>query len=385
MKQHLFTIKQDTAASALGRRGLAGKRVVALALGALAVGVAAPAWAQKSPTAKAALGRAVTDLQANKFAEAAGELETAVRFEPRFAFGWYLLASSQRRSGNCDRAVAAYRRYAELRPSHPDPHFGMGLCLETIGDRAAALAAFKRYADTDTRVEWAEFVGQAREHIAKLEGEQPTQTATDASAEKGGGPAAPGKAHEKAAQLIASRNYPEAATDLRAGLKDAPADAAGWYKLAFALREANQPEEAAKAYRRYITLKPDDPDPYYGLGHVLLASGHPDEALTAFRAYVKLAPASSDHRWVSKARAEIARLEAARRGSGSGGTKEAGTDGATAPPPHTDTTATAPTAPPPPPATAPSAPPAAAPSPPPPTEPSATTATLTQPAPKTEP
>jgi cytochrome c-type biogenesis protein CcmH/NrfG len=327
------------------------------------------ARAQKSPTAKAALTRAVTDLGANRFAQAAAEMETAVRFEPRFAFGWYLLASSQRRAGNCDRAVAAYRRYAELRPNHPDPHFGLGLCLESIGDRGAALTSFRRYADTDTRSEWAEFVTQAREHIVALESDHAAAPGT---------PVAAAKAHEKAGQLIATHNYPEAANDLRAGIKDAPADAAAWYKLAFALRESNQPEEAAKAYRRYITLKPDDPDPYYGLGHVLLASGHPDEALVAFRAYVKLAPVNSDSRWVGKARAEIAHLESARRASmaagGKGTGKVAGEEetrpGATTPPP-----APQPTAPPPP--AAPTTPPAA--------EPSATTAHLTQPAPKTEP
>jgi tetratricopeptide (TPR) repeat protein len=323
------------------------------------------AQAQKSPTAKAALGRAITDLGANRFAEAAAEMETAVRFEPRFAFGWYVLASSQRRAGNCDRAVAAYRRYAELRPSHPDPHFGMGLCLESIGDRDGALTSFHRYADTDTRAEWAEYVAQAREHITKLEHEKPPATASTPPTP--GTPAAPSEAkpHEKAAQLLAHRNFPEAANDLRSGIKDAPADAAAWYKLAFALRESNQPEEAAKAYRRYITLKPDDPDPYYGLGHVLLASGHPDEALVAFRAYVKLAPANSESKWVSKARAEIAHLESARRASMGAGAK----DGATTPPPAAPTT---------PPPAAPTAPPPA-------TEPSATTATLTPPAPKTEP
>ena len=322
-----------------------------------------PARAQKSPTAKAALTRAVADLQANHFAEAAAEMETAVRFEPRFAFGWYLLASSQRRAGNCDRAVAAYRRYAELRPSHPDPHFGMGLCLETIGDGDGALTSFRRYADTDTRTEWAEFVGQAREHIAKLEREH--------SAAKASAPGAPAaKVHQQASQLIATKNYPEAANDLRAGIKEAPADAAAWYKLAFALRESNQPEEAAKAYRRYITLKPDDPDPYYGLGHVLLASGHPDEALVAFRAYVKLTPVNGESRWVSKARAEIAHLESAKRASMAAGAKE----GATTPPPASRP-ATEPTAPSPP--SAPTTPPAA--------EPSTTTANLRPPAPKTEP
>jgi len=365
VKQRAFSRERVNRASSSTR---ATVRAVTVMMGALATLTTIPAWAQKSPTAKAALARAVTDLGVNHFAEAAAEMETAVRFEPRFAFGWYLLASTQRRAGNCDRAVAAYRRYAELRPSQPDPHFGLGLCLESIGDREGALTSFRRYADTDTRAEWAEFVGQARQHIAKLEREH--SAAPNASTSGAAAAAPTTKAHEKAAQLIATKNYPEAANDLRDGIKEAPADAAAWYKLAFALREANQPEEAAKAYRRYITLKPDDPDPYYGLGHVLLASGHPDEALVAFRAYVKLAPVNSESRWVSKARAEIANLESARRGSMAAGAKDGGTT-----PPPASRPAPEPTAPAPP--SAPTTPPAA--------EPSATTANLTAPPPKPEP
>jgi cytochrome c-type biogenesis protein CcmH/NrfG len=306
------------------RRGIAlcHARALAGALGLVLLGTCAPAWAQKSPTARAALERAVIDLRAQHFAEAAAEMETAVRFEPRFAFGWYLLASSQRRAGDCDRAVAAYRRYNQLRPSHPDPHFGIGLCLATIGDREGAVASFRRYVEVDTRPEWAEFVTKARQQIEALEHARATAGAPHPA--KGEAATATGKIerpgapatteHAKAAHLIAEHKYPEAADDLRASIKTTPADAAAWYKLAFALREANQPQEAAKAYRRYITLRPDDADPYYGLGHVLLASGHPDEALVAFRAYVKAAPAASEQRWLSKARAEIAHLESARRG-----------------------------------------------------------------------
>src|SRR3569623_3232856 len=101
--------------------------------------------------------------------------------------------------------------------------------------------------------------------------------------------------------------------ELQTAGKDAPADAASWYKLAFALRQSGQLAEAAKAYQRYITLKPDDPDPYYGLGQVQLALDRPDDALMTFRAYVKLEHRNSEQRWLATARAEIHRLEAARR------------------------------------------------------------------------
>src|ERR1700690_4276523 len=96
----------------------------ALASLVLVLGFAAPARAQKSPTGQAAFLRAQHDLVNDDVTDAAAEMETAVRFEPRFAFGWYLLASTSRRAGDYDRAVAAYRRYLELRPQQPDPLFG---------------------------------------------------------------------------------------------------------------------------------------------------------------------------------------------------------------------------------------------------------------------
>jgi Tfp pilus assembly protein PilF len=276
---------------------------VATAVG-LALATGAPAHAQKSPTAQAALGRAERLLSTNRFADAASEMEMAVRFEPRFAFGWYLLASTSRRAGDPDRAAAAYRRYAELRPGDPDPYFGLGLSLDAVADRAGALVALRRYVETDHRPASTAFVAEARKRILALEH---------------GGAAAPGAplpAREaEAKRLIADRKFVEAAEFLRASVKLAPADADAWYKLAFALRQAGQPLLAAKAYRRCLTLKPTDTDPNYGLGQVLVAAGRQDEALIAFQAYVKAGPEKTDARWANKARQEIARLEAAARAS----------------------------------------------------------------------
>jgi cytochrome c-type biogenesis protein CcmH/NrfG len=260
------------------------------------------ARAQKSPTAQAALAHAYEDLAANKLADAAAQMEIAVRFEPRFALGWYLLGSISRRAGDPDRAAAGYRRYIELRPAEPDAYFGLGLCLDAVGDHAAALAALKHYVDTEQRASSAPFVMEARTRIANLEhsgGEKVAAGAADRNAQ--------------AAALLAARKFVDAAELLRASIKIAPADAAAWYRLGFALRQAGQPSEAARAYRRSITLQPADVDAYYGLGQVLAAANQPDEALAAFRTYVKAGPEKTDARWIAKARKEIARLQDATR------------------------------------------------------------------------
>lgn len=281
---------------------------------------AGAARAQKSPTAQAALLRAQHDLLTSDFTDAAAEMETAVRFEPRFAFGWYLLASTSRRAGNYDRAVAAYRRYLELRPAEPDPLFGIGLSLEAVGDLDGARASFEKYVERDTRPSSAEFVSMAKTHLANLQSAKAGH-ATTANSGAGGAGGAIGTsgaggttAHATAGtELVVEHKSAAAVGELQTAVKDAPGDAASWYKLAFALRQSGQLAESAKAYQRYITLKPDDPDPYYGLGQVQLALNRPDDALATFRAYVKLEHRQSEQRWLAKARAEITRLQAARK------------------------------------------------------------------------
>src|SRR5438552_11913025 len=154
-------------------------------------------------------------------------MEIAVRFEPRFALGWYLLGSISRRTGGPDRAAAGYRRYIELRPSEPDAYFGLGLCLDAIGDHAGALAALRHYAESASGASAAQFVAEAHARIALLErgGGSKVATATVDS-------------NAQAATLLAARKFGEAAKLLRASIESAPADAAAWYKLGFALRQA---------------------------------------------------------------------------------------------------------------------------------------------------
>jgi cytochrome c-type biogenesis protein CcmH/NrfG len=312
----------DRRRPAVGRS--AARLVVPVIVGALlALGAAGEARAQKSPTGQAALARAKADLVRGRLADAAAEMETAVRFEPRFAFGWYLLASTSRRAGNPDRAVEAYRRYMELRPTEPDPYYGIGLCLESIGDRADALVSFRRYVELDSRPASGEFVADARKRIARLErakaaGPRVAGAPAPAGGEPsgaggadGGGAPAGSRSAGIGAQLVAAHKYPEAVEATKSAVAADPADAQAWYDLAFSLRQSGQTAAAVDAYRRYITLRPKDPDPYYGLGRALATLKQDDAALTALRAYVKLETRPEERRWINKARAEITRIEAA--------------------------------------------------------------------------
>jgi Flp pilus assembly protein TadD len=319
----------------------ASVRALAFSLGLASMLVSPTIRAQKSPLAKAAAARAQEHLAAEQYPEAIRELQTAVRYEPRFALGWYLLASSYRRSADCDRAVAAYRRYSELRPAEAEPHYGIGRCLEAVGDGAGAAAEFLRYAGAEKKPEERTFVDDARKRAEALnrklaiaakqtEAAEPpalveastlrqqhhltesiaayrtwlAQNAKDESAL-----AARANA-ELGSLLVITNDLPAAIVALRAAIRLKPADARSWYNLAFALRDEGQLNDAVGAFFRYVTFKPDDPDPYYGLGLSLSKLGRGDEALAALRTYVKLEKRPAEQRWVAKARADLARLAA---------------------------------------------------------------------------
>lgn len=305
---------------------------------------AGPGQAQKSPLGEAAYKRAQQHLAASRFQEAASEMETAVRYEPRFALGWYVLASAQRRAEHCDEAVFAYRRYMELRPAEAEPYFGVGLCLHALGDRDGATTAFQHYVQGDSRPGSREFVTIARQHLADLERARASAGAIGTS--KGGGVAPPApsaalaearqlrehgrteeaiaryraaiaasdrgsaEAHaELGALLVSARRPGEAVPVLRDAVRLAPTAAQPWYHLGFALRQSGQSAESVAAYRRYITFRPKDPDPHYGLARAYVSLGKDQEALLAFRTYAMLETRPTERQWVKKARLEISRLE----------------------------------------------------------------------------
>ena len=316
------------------------------------LGGAQRAHGQKSPTAEKATARAQQALAAGRYADAIQDLQTAVRYEPRFALGWYLLASSQRKAGDCDRAISAYRRYLELRPGEAEPHYGIGLCLDNVGDRAGALASFRRYIELEKKAGTGSgaqpgaqsFVEDAQKRAEVLDrdlaaaaqkSEHPAPEppvliearrlrtaghAADAiqvyrtwlaSNPKDTSPMAARVHAELGAALIVTRDLPAAVEALHTAVRLDPTHAPSWYNLGFALRLSGQAKESVDAYSRYITFAPKDPDPFYGLGMALSALGRTDEAVAALRTYVALESRPSEQRWVTKVRAEIARLSGA--------------------------------------------------------------------------
>jgi tetratricopeptide (TPR) repeat protein len=311
------------------------------------VSVLAAAPAHANPASDAVFAEGQTLVASKRYPEAAEKFEAAVAADPKHAAAWYALAAARRRSGRCDRAVVAYRRYAELAPTEPEPYYGLGLCLRETGERAPAVEALKHYVAVEKRPTSQRWVEHAQSVIAELSAPAappPAATAKErpAAAAKAP-PVSPGNPAYIEAQalrdkgriedsivkfkqaiaadprhvaartalgelLLKIRRDDDAIDALRAAVDKSPTFPLAWYDLAFAYRARGRMAEAVDAYEHYIKLRPADPDPYYGLGRALQQLGRKAAARQAYETYVAMEKHPSEKRWVDSATSQIQAL-----------------------------------------------------------------------------
>jgi len=337
--------------------------VFGLMVGALAFG--GPAWGGTPAAALPPPGydEGQTLLGQKRYAEAVEKLRPVTAAQPDFAAGWYALALSARRAGNCTEAIPAYRRYAALRATEAEPYFGLGLCLRDTGDRLGAVAAFKRFLELERRPGQDKWLETAKAAIAALEAPPPPAGGAAAAYEeaqrlrdRGQVEAALKRFADAVAldpDLIVARaawgelllkvhREKDAVPVFRGAVDRNPQYPLAWYDLAFALRETMQYASSIDAYRHYIALRPADPDPHYGMGRALVAIKRDDEARRSFETYVKMENRASEQRWVAAAKRAIAALDAqgVRAGSTTAAAPGAAATAAPAPAPAATPTPT---------------------------------------------
>jgi tetratricopeptide (TPR) repeat protein len=338
-------------------------------LGGLVVVVGGSAVAQMLPASQAAFQRGQALADAKKFAEASEQFDAVTKAEPDFAGGWYALAAARRRAKQCDLAIPAYRRYAQMSPNEAEPYYGLGLCLKEAGQLASASQALRRYVDLvdlkerPSAQKWVDHAKGVIEEIGngvdapkqapvQVKPPAPSVTAPVGAAPAGSVARAPEAAptgaaaapYAKAMQLrdtghveeaiaafkeaiaaepqsriarlalgellLKIRRDSDAIEVFRGALREAPDSALAWYELAFAFRVRGRLPEAVDAYEHYIKLKPTDPDPYYGLARSLQKLGKKDEARKAYQTYVSLEKRPSEQKWIDAAQSELRALGA---------------------------------------------------------------------------
>ena len=326
------------------------------AIAVLTALVSSTAAAQTLPATQADFSRGQALLTSKKPGEAAERFEAVTKAEPDFAPGWYALAAARRKAGQCDLAIAAYRRYAQMLPDEPEPYYGLGLCLKEAGQNASAAQALRRYVELEKRPSSQKWVEHARSVIDEIgsgtdapsapataatgpAAKGPTPAKADASV-PGESPAAPlyakaqelrdtGHIEESIAKfkeaiaadpkhmvaraalgelLLKIRRDSEAIDVFRSAVHVNPEYSLAWYELAFAFRVRGRMPEAVDAYEHYIKLRPTDPDPYYGLARSLQKLGKKDAARKAYETYVSMEKRPTEQKWIDAAGVEIRAL-----------------------------------------------------------------------------
>jgi tetratricopeptide (TPR) repeat protein len=110
-----------------------------------------------------------------KYNEAATSFQEATQRDPNFALGWYNLAHALRKASRNPEAAGAYKQYMRLRPTDPDPYYGLGQTLKATGDVAGAIDAFRKYVDMERRPEEQKWVDKAKAELQALEAMQKPQ------------------------------------------------------------------------------------------------------------------------------------------------------------------------------------------------------------------
>lgn len=98
--------------------------------------------------------KAVGAYHAGDYAEALGHVNAAIRAAPNTAIyqadaGVILLAL-----GRTEEAVIPLKRATELDPSHADAHYNLGEAYQQLGDKEAAVGAFRTAVSLNRGLGW---------------------------------------------------------------------------------------------------------------------------------------------------------------------------------------------------------------------------------------
>jgi predicted Zn-dependent protease len=315
---------------------------------ALLVGlsVAGPAVAQTLPATQKAFDRGRSLMDAKKPTEAAAEFEAVTKAEPEFAAGWYELAAARRKAGQCDLAVPAYRRYAQLSPSEAEPYYGLGLCLKEEGQLASASQALRRYVDlVDLKArpsaqKWVDHAKSVIEEIgagtdaprpaaaktpavvkspapstAASAGGAPSGGAPPSAASIAGAPEGPAAAlYAKAQQQRDSGHIEEAIASFKEAIAADPRSMVARAALGELLLKIRRDSEAIDVFRAALHVDPGYSLAWYELAFAFRVRGRLPEAVDAYERYIKLRPADPDPYYgLARSLQKLGKKDAARK------------------------------------------------------------------------
>ncbi|MFH1314190.1 MAG: tetratricopeptide repeat protein [Candidatus Eisenbacteria bacterium] len=257
------------AATALGRRSTAGKRIgmagacITLALlsiltweRAVVCGSQYTLWqdtVRRNPQAWIAhihLGIALAG--DNRGEEAIQHFRQALRLKPDHVGARINLGDALGWLGRTDEAISVLQEALRLDPANPKAHVNLAMMLESKGEGAEAIKHYEQALEVDP--DFAE-----------------------AHANFGNA-------------LLASARLDEAVSHYRRALELRPELSVVYFNLGSALSSQGKLEEAAVSYRQGLALGPDDANAWCKLGIVRARQGEIDEAIGHFRQALAISP-----------------------------------------------------------------------------------------------
>ncbi|HVW21469.1 MAG TPA: tetratricopeptide repeat protein [Opitutaceae bacterium] len=260
------------------------------------------------------LGNAL--LKAGRYGEAAGELEAALRLQPRYVDAQEALATADYHLGRREQAAAGYRRVLDWNPGYAEAQDNLGLLAEEDGRWSEAAGRFEEALRLQPR--WAD----ARAHLAGALARQGNE------AFRRGGAAAAAEAYRRALALdpgdpevhvdlglalSAAGRLAEAQGEFEAALRLRPDDGPAHYNLANSLAQAGRLGEAAPHYQAALRADPGNAAARINLGNCLFQLGRTPEAIAQYEAALPLQPGNARlHFDLANALAAAGRLAGAR-------------------------------------------------------------------------
>jgi tetratricopeptide (TPR) repeat protein len=229
----------------------------------------------------------------------------------------YNLAYGLRKTKLCDEALVKYKEYAEKNKDDPDPHYGVALSYECLGNRQEAIAAYTTYVEQEKRKSHQAWKEEANKRMMALRGgaqlgaapvasltppAAATATAkplaapaatpaptTPAPAAPGAlAPAAPAPAAPVPAAPAAAVPAPAAPAGagncgaFEAKFKQNPFDTASYDQWGECSLKVGRNDDVIKRMRIAIRDNPDFTKGWYHLGRALKAKGQAPSAKSAF-------------------------------------------------------------------------------------------------------
>jgi tetratricopeptide (TPR) repeat protein len=214
-------------------------------------------------------------------AEAAAELETALRIDPTLSGVHAALGRAYRRLGEGERAIDFFRAALQRNPADQEARYGLARTLLTAGRVEEGRRMIDEHRRIDQTVARAE--GQFESAMVLIEKGHLSEARALLEQVRLGAPAFSRGLHALGVVLRDLGDTRGAIDALGEALRLNPVSAAAYHDLATALRGARRFEDALDAVRRSIVLDDDDPAHYMLLAEINGALDRPEDAEAARR------------------------------------------------------------------------------------------------------